>query len=378
MKASLAWLSAVGFLLSMSQGNMHASGKTANVESRRWGSVDGRQVLLYTLRNRSGMEATITNYGATLVSLKVPDRKRKLEDVVLGYDNLDSYVRGTSYFGATVGRYANRIANAEFTLEGTTYHLAKNNGPNSLHGGAKGFNKEVWEGREASTGSASAVQFTYVSKDREEGYPGTLTANVTYTLTDDNELRLDYDITTDRDTVQNLSHHSYFNLTGSTGDILSHELELNADRFTPVDSTLIPTGELESVEGTPFDFRKPTAIGARINQANEQLKRARGYDHNWVLNGRSGSLRSVAMVYEPASGRTLEVFTTEPGIQFYSGNFLDGSEHGKGGVAYAYRTGFCLETQHFPDSPNHPKFPSTTLSAGQHYRSTTIYKFAVR
>ena len=378
MNASLAWLSAFGFLLSMWQGDVHAPRQTPTVESRPWGNVDGKPVLLYTLRNRGGVEAKITNYGATLVSLKVPDRKRKLEDVVLGYDNLDSYVRGTSYFGATVGRYANRIANAEFTLEGTTYHLAKNNGPNSLHGGAKGFNKEVWEGREASTGSASAVQFTYVSKDREEGYPGTLTAKVTYTLTDDNELRLDYDITTDRDTVQNLSHHSYFNLTGSTGDILSHELELNADRFTPVDSTLIPTGELESVEGTPFDFRKPTAIGARINQANEQLKRARGYDHNWVLNGRSGSLRSVAMVYEPASGRTLEVFTTEPGIQFYSGNFLDGSEHGKGGVAYAYRAGFCLETQHFPDSPNHPKFPSTTLSAGQHYRSTTIYKFAVR
>jgi aldose 1-epimerase len=378
MRIYLAGFLAISIVFSASASALCALRGTKAVEVRPFGSADGKSVFLYTLKNHNGIEATLTNYGATLVSLKVPDRHGKFADVVLGYDDLDSYARGHSYFGATVGRYGNRIGNARFTLNGVTYHLAKNDGPNSLHGGTKGFNKVVWEGHDVTASGVPAVQFTYVSKDGEEGYPGNLTAKVTYTLTDSNELKLEYDVTTDRDTVQNLTHHSYFNLSGAGHEILGHELQLNADRFTPVDATLIPTGELASVEGTPFDFRRSTAIGARIGQANEQLQRGNGYDHNWVLNGASGSLRSVALVYEPLSGRTLEVFTTEPGMQFYSGNFLDGSEHGKRGIAYAYRTGFCLETQHFPDSPNHPQFPSTTLRAGQHYYSTTIYKFASR
>jgi aldose 1-epimerase len=348
------------------------------VQTQPVGSVDGKQIFTYLLKNKNGIEARLTNYGATLVSLRVPDRSGKFDDIVLGYDDVNGYAHGKSYFGATVGRYGNRIANAKFSLHGVTYSLAKNNGENSLHGGTKGFNKVVWSAKDVSANGVSAVQFTYVSNDGEEGFPGTLTAKVVYTLTDANELRLDYDVTTDKDTVQNLTHHSYFNLAGVDHDILGHELRLNADRYTPVDDTLIPTGELANVQGTPFDFRTPAAIGARINQSNEQLRRGKGYDHNWVLNGKSGTMRLAAQVVEPASGRAMDVNTTEPGVQFYSGNFLDGSEHGKGGKAYAVRTGFCLETQHFPDSPNHPDFPTTRLKAGQHYRSTTIYKFSVK
>lgn len=347
------------------------------VQKIPFGTADNTPVFAYVLKNANGVEAKITNYGATLLSLSVPDRNGKFVDVVLGYDSLDRYERGKSYFGATVGRYANRIADAKFTLDGKTYKLAKNDGQNSLHGGVKGFNKVIWQARDVSTSNSPAVEFTYISKDGEEGYPGTLTAKVTYSLTPANELKLDYDITTDRDTVQNLSHHSYFNLTGGTRDILAHEIMINADRFTPIDATLIPTGELRSVADTPFDFRKATAIGARINDKDEQLKFGRGYDHNWVLNGELGKLHLAARVYEPTSGRTLEVNTTEPGLQFYSGNFLDG-EKGKGGKPYNYRTGFCLETQHFPDSPNHPKFPTTELKAGKHYRSTTIYRLGTK
>lgn len=337
------------------------------------GTVDGKPVFYYTLKNKNGVEAKFTNYGATLVSLQVPDRNGKLADIVLGYDDVSGYQQGKSYFGATIGRYGNRIGNATFKLNGKTYNLAKNDGENTLHGGTKGFNKVVWDAKSISKSGAPALQFTYVSKDGEEGYPGTLKATVTYTLTAANELRLDYTVTTDKDTVQNLTHHSYFNLAGG-GGILGHELVLNADHFTPVDSGLIPTGELRPVEGTPFDFRRPTAIGARIDQADEQLKLGKGYDHNWALTGQKGKLRLAARVTEAGSGRVMEVLTTEPGIQFYSGNFLNG-EAGKGGKKYEFRNGFCLETQHFPDSPNKPKFPSTTLKAGQVYRTTTIYKF---
>ncbi|HYG97572.1 MAG TPA: aldose epimerase family protein [Terriglobales bacterium] len=344
------------------------------MQPQSFGTADGKPVFYYVLKNKNGLEAKLTNYGATLISLSVPDRNGKFDDVVLGYDDVSGYEKGTSYIGATIGRYGNRIGKAKFTLNEQTYTLATNDGPNSLHGGTKGFNKVVWE---TSHVSANAIQFTYLSKDGEEGYPGNLTAKITYTLTDDNELRLDYEAATDQDTIQNLTHHSYFNLAAADSDILAHELVLNANRFTPVDGGLIPTGELREVEGTPFDFRKQTAISARINQDDEQLKLGRGYDHNWVLNGELGKLQLAAQVYEPRSGRTMEVTTTEPGIQFYSGNFLNG-EKGKGGKPMAYRTGFCLETQHFPDSPNHAEFPTTTLKAGQQYRTTTVFKFSTK
>ena len=378
MKIRLIWIWTIALLVFGQAGARQTKRVTGKVQTHSFGSADGKQVFYYTFKNKNGIEAKLTNYGATLVSLKVPDRNGKFDDIVLGYDDVNGYANGKSYFGATVGRYGNRIANAKFSLHGVTYNLARNDGENSLHGGTKGFNKVVWGAIDISAEGVPVIQFTYVSKDGEEGYSGTLTAKVTYTLTDANELKLDYDITTDKDTVQNLTHHSYFNLAGVDRDILGHELRLNADRYTPVDDTLIPTGELAKVEGTPFDFRSPTAIGARIGQSDEQLKRGKGYDHNWVLNGKSGTMRLGAQVYEPTTGRMLEVTTTEPGVQFYSGNFLNGSEHGKVGKAYAYRTGFCLETQHFPDSPNHSGFPTTTLKAGEHYRSTTIYKISTK
>ena len=333
----------------------------------------GEAADLYTLKNARGIEAAITNYGAHLVSLKTPDRTGTAADVVLGFDGLEGYLTRNRYFGSTVGRYANRIANGKFSIAGVEYTLARNNGSNHLHGGLKGFDKALWQG----TLEGKRVTLRYVSKDGEEGYPGTLTATVTYTLTGDNELRIDYDATTDKPTVLNLTNHSYFNLAGQGhGDILGHVVTLHADRFTPVDENLIPTGELRSVEGTPFDFRKPIAIGARIDQADEQLKRARGYDHNFVVNGTMGTLRPAARVEEPRSGRVMEVLTTEPGVQFYTGNFLDGSIRGKGNQPYNQRSGFCLETQHFPDSPNKPAFPSVLLKPGERFRSTTVYRFS--
>ncbi len=342
---------------------------------------EGNDITLYTLANKAGMEAAVMNFGATLVSLKVPDRNGKIEDVVLGYDHVSDYEDGKAYFGGTIGRYGNRIASGEFSLDGAVFHIPKNDGPNSLHGGTIGFNKRIWTAVDRSRAGAEVLELSYVSPDGEEGYPGTLNVKVAYTLpANSNELRIDYSATTDKDTVVNLTNHSYFNLTGSpVQDILKHELELRAPEFTPVDATLIPTGELRKVKGTPFDFRKSTAIGARINQDDQQLKFAKGYDHNWVLDANpKGTLRLAAEVYEPTSGRVLEVSTTEPGIQFYTGNFLDGTAHGKGGIAYAYRTGLCLETQHFPDSPNHPKFPSTELKPGETLRSTTVLRFSAR
>jgi aldose 1-epimerase len=348
-------------------------------------SEDGQAVDLYLLRNKSGMEVSITNYGGAVVSLKVPDKAGKFADVVLGYDDLQGYIADKSFFGAIIGRYANRIAHGKFTLNGSSHSLAKNNGENSLHGGNKGFNKRVWTAQvltvnDVSGSGAQALELTYRSQDGEEGYPGNLTAKVVYTLTEKNELKIEYSATTDKDTVVNLTNHSYFNLAGQgNGDILNHRLTIQATEFSPVDATLIPEAQARSVLGTPFDFSKPVTIGARINQDDQQLKFGLGYDHNWILfpNG-PPSLSLAAEVYEPNSGRVMEVLTTEPGLQFYSGNFLDGSVHGKGGKVYGHRSGFCLETQHFPDSPNHPAFPSTVLKPGQRFHSTTVYKFSAR
>jgi aldose 1-epimerase len=340
---------------------------------------DGQPVDLYRLVNKSGAEASITNFGGAVVSLKVPDRNGKLADVVLGYDTADGYINDKSYFGAIVGRYGNRIAHAQFVLDGKTYTLAKNNGENSLHGGIKGFNKAVWSAKILPAKDGQSLELSYLSKDGEEGFPGNLKVSVSYTLTDTNALRIVYSATTDKKTVVNLTSHSYFNLAGQgSGDIFGHLLTIQADQFTPVDAGLIPTGELRDVMDTPFDFRKPTAIGARIDQADEQLKLGGGYDHNFVLRmPMDHGEYLAARVVEPTSGRVMEVWTTEPGVQFYTGNFLDGKTPGKGGLTYPRRNAFCLETQHFPDSPNQPKFPSVILKSGERYHTITTYKFSV-
>jgi aldose 1-epimerase len=342
---------------------------------------EGVAISSYVLANNKGMEAIVINYGATLVSLKVPDIHGKSRDVVLGYDSVAGYERDKSYFGATIGRYGNRIGGGQFTLNGAAFHVPKNDGPNSLHGGSPGFNKRIWTGADRSHAGAQVSEMSYSSPDGEQGYPGTLKVKVTYTLpADKNELQIDYLATSDKDTVINLTNHSYFNLSGHPKhDILAHELMVNAAEFTPVDSTLIPTGEMRSVAGTPFDFRKSTIIGARINSDDEQLKFGKGYDHNWVLEkSKTRGLQTAAEVFEATSGRVLDVLTTEPGVQFYSGNFLDGTVTGKNGEAYAHRSGFCLETQHFPDSPNHKNFPSTVLTAGLTYGSSTVLRFSAR
>jgi aldose 1-epimerase len=328
-----------------------------------------------TLINKHGVVAIITPFGGKLISLWVPDRNGKLGDVVLGYDSAEQYIAGNPYFGALIGRYGNRIAKGKFTIEGKPYQLATNNGANALHGGPRGFHNVLWQKDTTDTTPGRTI-LTYISKDGEEGYPGTLQARVTYTLTDDNELMIEYEATTDAATIVNLTHHSFFNLAGAgNGDILSHELMINADRFTPVDAGLIPTGELKPVKGTPFDFTIPSKIGERINTNDEQLKNGRGYDHNWVLVKNRNEFSLAATVKEPTSGRVMEVWTTEPGLQFYSGNFLDGTDIGKGGKKYEFRTAICLEAQHFPDSPNHPSFPSTVLKPGEVYKQKTIYKF---
>jgi aldose 1-epimerase len=352
-------------------------------ESTPFGTLaSGQSAQLFTLRNAHGIEVQLTNYGGIITSLKTPDRAGHLSDIVLGYDNLAAYVANSPYFGAIVGRYANRIARGHFTLDGTAYTLAVNNGPNSLHGGLRGFDKVVWKARPFQNQEGQGVTLDYTSPNGEEGYPGTLHATVSYTLTADDRLIVDYEATTDKATPINLSQHSYWNLAGNASrDILGHVLTINADAITPVDSTLIPTGEIASVEGTPFDFRTPTAIGARVDQRqNTQIRYGNGYDHNWVLNrggAASDALVLAARVVEPTSGRTMEISTTEPGLQFYSGNFLDGTITGKGGAVYKFRYGLALETQHYPDSPNHPNFPSTILRPGQEYRSRTVFKFGV-
>jgi aldose 1-epimerase len=357
--------------------NVSAETRT-KVQKTSFGKADGHEVFLYTLKNTHGMEVGITNYGATVVTIKVPDKKSHIEDVALGYDNVEGYVTDKSYFGATAGRYANRIANGNFTLHGKTYQVPKNDGNNALHGGKIGFNKRIWE--EKDVPGKNAIQMSYLSPDGEQGFPGNLKVTVTFTLTDNNELRFDYLATTDKDTVLNLTNHSYFNLAGQgKGDILGTQLTIHASRMTPVDSNLIPTGELKPVKGTPFDFTTEHVVGERINDnSDEQLKLGRGYDHNFVIDRTKPGLVLTAEAYDPKSGRVLEVLTDQPGVQFYTGNFLDGTAHGKGGNTYPFRTGFCLETQHFPDSPNHPKFPTTELKPGAKFQSTTIYRFSAK
>ena len=379
MMRRVLWVTIAGAILMTTWAASGAAAKPGSTKKSSFGKTpDGEPVDLYTLTNKNGVEAAITTFGGSVVSLKVPDRSGKLGDVVLGFDSVDGYANNTSYIGALIGRYGNRIGHAQFKLEGKTYTLAKNNGENTLHGGIKGFNKAVWTAKEVSAKDGQALELTYLSKDGEEGFPGNLYVRVIYTLTDSNALKMDYSATTDKDTVLNLTNHSYFNLAGpGSEEVLSHVLMIEADKFTPVDSGLIPTGELRDVAGTPFDFRKPTAMGARINADDEQIKLGGGYDHNFVLRRKLGDPISLAArVVEPTTGRVVEVWTTEPGVQFYTGNFLDGSLKGKGGISYTKRSAFCLETQHFPDSPNKPKFPSTELKPGERYDTTTIYKFS--
>jgi len=363
-------------------GSMSAQGMRGAIKKESFGkTTGGEQIELYSLSNKKGMEVSITNFGATVVTLKVPDRAGKAADIVLGYDTLDGYENGTSYFGATVGRYGNRIASGKFSIDGKTYTLPKNNGENTLHGGIVGFNKKVWKAREIASKLGESLEMSYLSADGEEGFPGSLSAKVVFTLpADRNELRIDYTATTDKDTVLNLTNHSYFNLTGEgNGDILDHVMTLHAKQFTPVDKGLIPTGELKNVAGTPMDFNSATAIGKRINESDEQLVFGKGYDHNWVLAraGGGNGLSIAAEAYDPKSGRKLEVLTTEPGVQFYSGNFLDGAK-GKGNKPYPQRAAFCLETQHFPDSPNHANFPTTLLKPNAVFHSQTVFRFSAK
>jgi len=384
-RSSLA-ITAIGALLLYGCAVASQSGALATApgtEPIAFGNLaSGEGTQLFTLRNARGIEVQLTNYGGIITSLKTPDRAGHFADIVLGYDNLAAYVANSPYFGAIVGRYANRIARGRFMLDGAAYTLAVNNGPNSLHGGLRGFDKVVWNARSFQSREGQGVKLDYTSPDGEEGYPGTLRTTVTYTLTSDDRLIVDYQASTDKATPINLSQHSYWNLAGNASrDILGHVLTINADATTPVDSTLIPTGAIAPVQGTPFDFRTPTAIGARVDQRQDlQIRFGHGYDHNWVLNrggAASDALVLAARVVEPSSGRTMEISTTEPGLQFYSGNFLDGSITGKGGAVYRFRYGMALETQHYPDSPNHPNFPSTILRPGQEYRSRTVFRFGV-
>ncbi len=349
----------------------------ASIEKKPFGTTsDGTAVELYTLTN-GAMSVNILTYGGIVQAISVPDRDGRSGNIALGFARLDDYLTKNPYFGTITGRYANRIAKGAFTLDGQTYKLAANNGPNALHGGLAGFDKKVWKAKEIQGADGVGLELTYTSPDGEEGYPGTLNAKVTYTVTGNNELRIDYEATTDKPTIVNLTNHTYFNLAGEgAGSILDHELMLNASAFTPVDATLIPTGEIVKVAGGPMDFTIPAAIGARIRDNDPQLVFGRGYDHNWVLDKPSaGALSLAARVREPTTGRVMEVSTTEPGIQFYAGNFLDASLVGPSGRMYRQADGFCLETQHFPDSPNHPEFPSTVLKPGDTYKTTTIYRF---
>lgn len=377
-------MSVVAALYSCNSGNSEKSDASGQQDKGNIGKViygtlpDGAEADLYTLRNANGMTIRITNYGGIITSWTAPDKTGKYEDITLGCDSLSDYLKGVPYFGALVGRYGNRIANGKFTLNGQAYTLAQNNRPNSLHGGIKGFDKVLWQAI-AVDGEEPQLKLRYVSADGEEGFPGTLTTDVTYTLQKDNALSIDYTATTDKPTVVNLTNHAYFNLSGDMNKtVLDHEVAIKADRFLPVDETLIPTGELKPVAGTVFDFTKSKKISEGINADDQQIKFGGGYDHCWVFADNSNSLKEVASVFEPGSGRVMTVSTTEPAIQFYTGNFLDGTVTGKGGVSYAHRTGFCLETEHYPDSPNQPKFPSTVLQPGETYRTTTVYKFSVK
>jgi aldose 1-epimerase len=370
----LALSSVAAVLLLVGAVTIHAATKVSKADFGK--TSDGTAVQIFTLTNEHGLEARISTYGGVVVSLKTPDRTGQLADIVQGFDTLEGYLNPAEpYFGALIGRYGNRIGHAKFSLDGKEYNLPANDGANTLHGGPKGFDKVVWTPRELPDGG---VELTYTSKDGEEGFPGNLKATVNYHLTAANELKIDYSATTDKNTVINLTNHSYWNLKGAgNGLILDHILTINASRFTPVDSGLIPTGELKPVAGTPFDFTKPTAVGARIEQNDEQLKLGKGYDHNFVLNRGGAGLSLAARVEEPSTGRMMEVLTTEPAVQFYTGNFLDGTLKGKGGHVYPFRAALCLETQHYPDSPNKPSFPTTELKPGQTYKTTTVYRFSV-
>ena len=364
-----------------------ASLRAATIESQPFGTThEGTPVQIYTLRNANGCEARITNYGGIIVSLKVPDRHGKLDDVVLGFDRLEDYLspeylKKCPFFGAMIGRYGNRIAKGTFSLDGREYHVPPNDGANALHGGAHGFDKRVWEAHEQTTPQGPALAMRYVSPDGEEGFPGTLTANIVYSLADDNELRLEIEATTDKDTVINLTQHSYFNLRGAgRGDILGHEVTIKGGEFVPINTESLPVDGLRSVAGTPFDFRQSTAIGARIHADDEQLHNGMGYDHCYVLDGYvpdATSPRVFARIAEPTTGRVLEIASTQPGVQFYTGNQLDGTIKGKGGIAYEKNGAFCLEPQHYPDSPNHPQFPSVVLRPGETYRHVITYRFSV-
>lgn len=378
---SLALLTSCLLMTSCSSNqDNQADDQKAGIEKTTYGQLpDGQTADLFTLRNAAGMTAKITNYGGIIVALTAPDKDGKFEDVTLGQDSLAGYVKNNPYFGALIGRYGNRIAKGKFTLDGKSYNLFVNNMGNHLHGGEKGFDKVLWAATPVD-GDEPALKLKYTAKDMEEGYPGNLTVEVTYTLQKDNALKIDYQATTDKPTVVNLTNHTYFNLAGGAKrDILDEVLTLNADQFIPVDQTLIPTGKLQSVAGTPFDFREPTVIGARINDSTDtQIKYGGGYDHAWVLNGAAGAMKKAATVYDSTSGRVMEVSTTEPAIQFYTGNFLNGEVMGREGFPYQKRYAICLETEHYPDSPNQPAFPSTVLRPGETYKSTTIYQFSTR
>lgn len=346
------------------------------VTTQSFGSFDGKDVSLYTLTNKKGDVLKLSNYGAVIVEIIIPDRNGKKENVTLGYDNFDGYVNGDPYFGKVVGQYANRIAKGRFSLDGVDYTLAINNAPNALHGGPTGWHSRVWDAQVLKNTDYPAVRFTYNKPDMEEGFPGNVVAEVVYTWTDNDEIILDYKVTTDKKTVVNITNHAYFNLHGAgVGDILDHEAVIKASSFTPVDSTLIPTGEIRPVEGTPFDFRTPHLVGERIGADYDQLKLGRGYDHNFVLDNAE---EVDATVYDPSTGRVLEVLTDQPGVQLYTGNFLDGTQTGHGGKVYNYRSGFCLETQHFPDSPNQAAFPSVILMPEEPFLSSTTFRFSVK
>jgi aldose 1-epimerase len=373
---------AVSGCTSKSEKQEEAVDTTANVsmpmQPQSFGTLpDGREVKSYALKNKNGVEMKVINYGGIITHLKTADRNGVSEDIVLGYDSLDGYLKETPYFGALIGRYGNRIANGKFSIDGKEYTLDKNNNGQHLHGGAKGFDKVFWEIEPYTSSEGEALKLTYLSKDGEEGYPGNLSVKVDYILTDANELKIIYEATTDKKTVVNLTQHTYFNLTGSKRDILDHELVIKSDKLVPVTKVLIPTGKLTDVKGTPFDFNEPTKVGSRINQKDPQLLAGGGYDHCWVLSS-TDSIKLAATLYDSASGRFVEVLTTEPAIQFYSGNFLNGKITGKNGVAYTHRFGLCLETEHFPDSPNQPKFPSVLLAPGEVYKTQTTYKFSTK
>ncbi len=383
-KKWMLWFMCTGLILtacscSCSCNNILKGDDKAMIEKKAFGKADGKNVDLFVMTNANGLKMSVTNYGGTIISLETPDKDGKMGDILLGYDNLDGFVKNSPYFNALVGRYGNRIAKGKFTLDGKEYKLAVNNGENALHGGLKGFDKVVWTADPFKNDKGVGVKLAYLSRDMEEGYPGNLTVDVIYTLTNKDELVIEYTARTDKPTVCNLTNHNYYNLTGGARrDILGHELMINADKFTPVDDGLITTGELRPVKGTVMDFTRATAVGARIDADDQQLKYGKGYDHNWVLNKKGNELSHAATLRDPDSGRVMEVWTTEPGVQFYSGNFLDGTITGKGGVVYKQRWAMCLETQHYPDSPNKPAFPTTTLRPGELYKTTTVHKFYAR